>query len=220
MLGVVQLLRGEPLGKAAQEHLEILEGAAKTLLKLVEDLLDFARFDAGNVALEEGPVVPAEFLRELVALFRPGADAKRLGLRYTVGSDVPGCILTDALRLRQVLSNLLGNAIKFTAEGSVEITVERVDGPTRADGRCRLRFHVSDTGIGIAPDRLGQLFEPFVQADASVARRYGGTGLGLSISKRLAQLLGGGIRVQSKEGTGSTFTLEIEARIETGTGAA
>ncbi|MES2692367.1 MAG: ATP-binding protein [Verrucomicrobiota bacterium] len=114
-----------------------------------------------------------------------------------------------------MLSNLIGNAIKFTAKGSVEVAVERVTtgaAPTAA-GRCRLRFHVSDTGIGIAPDRMSHLFEPFVQADASVSRRYGGSGLGLSISKRLAQLLGGGIHVESAPGAGSMFTLEIEAEV-------
>lgn len=210
MLGMVELLRMEPMGPAAREQLGILDSAGRTLLKLVTDLLDFARFDSGRVALESGPVVVGEFLRELSALFRAGAEAKGIVLRPAVRPDVPPVVLTDALRLRQVLSNLVGNALKFTARGSVEIHVERVPADAVDPRRCRLRFHVIDTGIGIAPEQLGRLFEPFVQADASVARRYGGTGLGLSISKRVAQILGGGIQVQSEPGVGSTFTLEIE----------
>ncbi len=214
MLGMVELLRVEPIGPAARENLEILDNAGRTLLKLVSDLLDFARFDSGKVALESGPVAVNDFLRELIVLFRAGAEAKSLVLRSSVQPDVPPVVLTDALRLRQVLSNLLGNAIKFTPRGAVEINVERVPATTPVKpGRCRLRFHVIDTGIGIAPEQVGRLFEPFVQADASVARRFGGTGLGLSISKRLAQILGGGIRVQSEPGEGSTFTLEIEVEI-------
>jgi PAS domain S-box-containing protein len=214
MLGMVDLLRVEAPGTAARENLDILDSAGRTLLKLVTDLLDFARFDAGKVDLESGPVHVAEFLRELTVLFRAGAEAKALGLRCTVQPDVPKVVVTDALRLRQVLSNLLGNAIKFTPRGTVEINVEC--GPAAApesSGRCRLRFHVIDTGIGIPAEQLGRLFEPFVQANASVARQFGGSGLGLSISKRLAQILGGGIRVLSRPGEGSTFTLEIEVGI-------
>ena len=114
------------------------------------------------------------------------------------------------MRLRQVLSNLLANAIKFTAAGQVEIMVGRAPFAAATPGWCRIRFHVSDTGIGIAPERVAYLFEPYVQTEASVARECGGTGLGLSLSKRLAQLLGGNIRRQSTPGTGSVFTLEIE----------
>lgn len=209
MLGMVDLLKLEQLSGEARENVEILDGAGRTLLKLVDDLLDFARYDAGRVVIEPEPVVLADFLRELMALFRPGAESRALVLRHEIRPEVPATIHTDPLRLRQVLSNLLGNAIKFTAKGSVELTVEAVPAPVGAP--LRLRFHVSDTGIGIEPERLAQIFEPFVQADRSVARRYGGTGLGLSISKRLAQLLGGGIHVQSTPGAGSLFTLEIEA---------
>lgn len=209
ILGMVDMLKLEPLSGEARDNVDILDGAGRTLLKLVEDLLDFARYDTGRVALERESVVLADFLRELVALFRPGAEAKALALRYAIRPEVPATLFTDPLRLRQVLSNLLGNAIKFTTEGSVELTVEVV--PALVGKPLRLRFHVSDTGIGIAADRLAQIFEPYVQADQSVSRRYGGSGLGLSISKRLAQLLGGSIHVQSAPGAGSLFTLEIEA---------
>lgn len=214
MLGMVALLRTEKLSSEGRENIEILERSGQTLLKLINDLLDFARFDSGRIELEQLVVEPTEFLRELCTLFRPAAEAKGLELRHQVRPEVPGAILTDPMRLRQVLSNLLGNAIKFTTRGQIEITVERAPfATTAAAGRCRLRFHVSDTGIGIAPDRIAQLFEPYVQADATVARRFGGTGLGLSISKRLAQILGGGIGVQSVPDSGSIFTVEIEAGV-------
>lgn len=213
MLGMINLLRPEKFSSEGREQLEILDHSGRTLLKLINDLLDFARFDSGRVELERLPVEPQLFVRELCTLFRPAAEAKGVRLRADVRPEVPAVVLTDPMRLRQVLSNLLANAIKFTAVGGIEIGVERAPFAAATPGRCRLRFHVSDTGIGIAPEKVAYLFEPYVQADASVARRYGGTGLGLSISKRLAQLFGGGIQVQSAPGTGSVFTVEIEVDV-------
>jgi PAS domain S-box-containing protein len=213
LLGVAGLMRTEQLTREGREHLEILERSGQTLLRLINDLLDFARYDSGRIELEQFAVEPAVFLKELCTLFRPAAEAKGLALTSAVRPEVPAAIVTDPMRLRQVLSNLLSNAIKFTVKGSVEIVVERAPFAGAAQGRCRLRFHVTDTGLGIPPEKMAHLFEPFVQADASVARRFGGTGLGLSISKRLAQLLGGGIRVQSTPGAGSMFTVEIEAEV-------
>lgn len=215
MLGMIAVLRGEKLSGEIAANLDICERSGQALLKLVNDLLDFARFESGRVELETTPVAVTELLRELCALFRPAAEAKELTLRYEVRPEVPPVVVTDALRLRQILSNLLVNALKFTPSGSVDIAVERVvSSAAEKPGFCRLRFHVSDTGVGIAPDRLPHLFEPYVQADASIARRFGGSGLGLSISKRLAQLLGGTITAHSSPGAGSMFTLEIEAKIE------
>ena len=214
MIGLVALLREENLSEDGRDTVDILDRSGQTLLRLINDLLDFSQFDSGRVELELVPVDPAAFVRELCVLFRPAAEAKGLELRHAVRPEVPGSIVTDPMRLRQVLSNLISNAIKFTAKGTVEIVVERAPFAAGAkEGRCRLRFHVSDTGIGIAPEKLAHIFEPYVQADASVARRFGGTGLGLSISKRLAQVLGGAIRVQSAPGAGSLFTIEIEAEV-------
>ncbi len=214
MLGVIAHLRTEPLTAPQLDDLELMERSGQTLLKLISDLLDFSRIDVGRVELEEQPVAVGEFLRELCTLFRAAAGAKGLRLRHEVRPDVPPAILTDPLRLRQILSNLLSNAIKFTATGAVEMVVELMPArETDAPAARRLRFHVSDTGIGITPEQVARLFEPYAQADPSVSRRYGGTGLGLSISKRLAQLLGGGIVVQSTPGAGSVFTVEIVARV-------
>jgi signal transduction histidine kinase len=215
MLGLIDVLKEEPLSTEGRENLDILGRSGETLMKLINDLLDFARFDSGRVELEQLSLEPTAFLKELCTLFRPAAEAKNLELRHAVRAEVPRVIITDPMRLRQVLCNLLSNAIKFTDKGMIEVTVESAPfAGASAPGRCRLRFHVTDTGIGIPPDRLAHLFEPYVQADASVARKFGGTGLGLSISKRLAQLLGGGIRVQSQSGAGSMFMVEIEVGLQ------
>lgn len=213
MLGMITLLRDEPLPESAAESLETLARSGDALLKLINDLLDFARYDSGRVELEKLRLDLPDFLRELCTLFRPAAEAKGLELRYELRPDVPSVILTDPMRLRQVLSNLVANAVKFTHGGSIEVTVESAPQATRNERGRRLRFHVSDTGIGIPRDKWGQLFEPHVQGDASVARKFGGSGLGLSISKRLAQLLGGTIGVQSTLGAGSMFTVEIEVEL-------
>lgn len=161
------------------------------------------------MALDSAPVVLADFLRNLVGLFRPAAESRGVELGLEIGTDVPEIVMTDSLRLRQILSNLVSNAVKFTSNGSVRLTTsaERVDA-----ARWRLRFAVKDTGPGIAPEVQAKLFAPYVQADASVVRRFGGSGLGLSISRGLARLLGGDITLKSAPGAGSTFTLEIEAR--------
>jgi PAS domain S-box-containing protein len=211
ILGLATVLRDDPaLPADARANLAVMQRSAEALLKLITDLLDFTRLDAGAVEVEQQAVNLAEFVRELATLFRPAVDAKGLTLRCTLAPDVPPMVSTDALRLRQILSNVIANAIKFTAKGAIEILVERaLPLPGDVSPPCKLRFHVTDSGIGIAAEKLPRIFEPYVQADATVARRFGGTGLGLSISRRLAQLLGGGIRAQSVPGAGSTFTVEI-----------
>ncbi|MBS0631631.1 MAG: ABC transporter substrate-binding protein [Verrucomicrobia bacterium] len=214
MLGLIAQLRTEPLPAPQREDLEMMERSGQALLTLITNLLDFSQLDAGHVELEERPVAVADLLRDLSTLFRAAAGAKGVDLRHTVRPEVPPVILTDELRLRQILSNLLSNAIKFTATGTVEIMAELMPArETDAPAACRLRFHVTDTGIGLSPDQMARLFEPYAQGDATVARRYGGTGLGLSISKRLAQLLGGGIMVQSTPGEGAIFSVEILTRV-------
>ncbi len=215
LLGLIARLKEEPaLSPRGRDNLGVMQRSSEALLKLITDLLDLTRLDAGGVELERQELYLADFLRELCTLFRPAAEAKGLMLRQTIVSGVPAAVYTDAQRLRQILSNLIANAIKFTAKGSIEIQLERALPEPGEDARtCRLRVVVSDTGIGIAPDELGRVFEPYAQADRTVARRFGGAGLGLSISKRLAQLLGGGIRVQSTPDVGSIFSVEIVAEI-------
>ena len=177
------------------------------LLQLINDILDLSKIEAGRLEVEKLSCSPGELLADVVSALRVKADAKRVGLLMSYRGSVPETIHSDPTRLRQILINLVGNAIKFTERGHVEIgvSVEHV----RSD-RPMLRVDIVDTGIGMTPQQLERLFEPFSQADGSVTRRFGGTGLGLSISRRLAQLLGGDIAVTSELDRGSIFTVVLE----------
>ena len=155
------------------------------------------------------PVNLANDLREITELFQPVAASKGIGLTLVLAPDVPLLVMTDPMRLRQILANLLSNAVKFTTHGSVELTVTRAGLPMVP----RLRFEVWDTGSGIAAEAQRKLFEVYSQADATVSRRHGGSGLGLSIARHLAEMLGGTLTVESEPGRGSTFTLEIPLRV-------
>ena len=176
------------------------------LLEVINDILDISKIEAGRIDIERLRFSPMELLTDIVSVMRVRADSKRLFLRLEYPGPLPESIESDPTRLRQVLINLLGNAIKFTEQGGVELRValnETIPGH-------RLRFDVVDTGIGMTEEQRGRLFEPFVQADCSTTRRFGGTGLGLAISRRLARLLGGDVTVFSTPGSGSTFRVEID----------
>jgi len=210
ILGVASLMLAGPLDADQRENVQMIADSTQSLLKLVNDLLDWSQVEEGRLKLDQAPVSLEDLLQSIVFLFRPAAQAKGLVLHQKIASDVPPMIVTDALRLRQILSNLMSNAIKFTAQGAVGLSVKlnpaRGVGP---DGVVFLRFSVRDTGIGLSPAALERLFLPYSQADPSIARQFGGSGLGLSISQKLARLLGGGITVTSREGSGSVFTVEI-----------
>ncbi len=210
ILGLTDLMLADasPLNAEQRESLESVHVAAQNLLRLVNELLDWSQLEDGAIRIDRQPLVLADFLRQLVGLFRPATDARSVGLKLDIDPATPTAVLTDPLRLRQILSNLVSNAVKFTGRGSVRVTL---DGTRLDDGRWRLRFAVTDTGPGITPEVQAKLFEPFVQADAAVARQFGGSGLGLSIGRSLARLLGGDITLRSTPGEGSTFTLEITA---------
>ena len=181
---------------------------AAPLLTVVNDILDFSKIEAGQVELDPQPFDPAAFLEDAVALVAPQAEAKGLAVRTLIEAPLPAAVSADSARLRQVLLNLMTNAVKFTEKGGVTV---RVAHDPAAGGR--LTFSVADTGIGIAPDRQGRLFQRFSQADGSISRQYGGTGLGLAIAKRLAELMSGAIAVESAPGQGSTvFSFHIAAR--------
>jgi signal transduction histidine kinase/DNA-binding response OmpR family regulator len=206
LLGIIELLRDTKLDAEQEQMIALVHGSATSLMRVLNDVLNLAKLDAGAVDLTKEAVDLRGLVAELIAGMAPAIRGKALSLVGQVADDVTGSISTDPVRLRQILTNLLGNALKFTAEGSVRIDV----GVRRlAAGPPVLSFAVSDTGIGIAPDVLGRLFEPFSQADASTTRLFGGTGLGLTISRRLARLLGGDIAVASTPGQGSVFTLTI-----------
>ena len=180
--------------------------SAASLLRILNDVLDFSKIEAGAIGISAEPAAVRDLMRALIEATAVIAERKGLRLHRLVAEDVPDWIMIDGLRLRQILGNLLGNAIKFTASGSIELKASRCLLPS---GGPALAFAVSDSGIGMAPDVLRRLFEPFMQEDASTAKTFGGTGLGLSISRRLARLLGGDITVASNHGAGSVFTLTI-----------
>jgi CheY-like chemotaxis protein len=188
---------------------ETIRKSSEHLLTILNDILDISRIEASRLVINRADVSPFDLAREVLALLAPQASERDLGLVLEVPRPIPQVIETDLVRARQVLINLVGNAIKFTPEGSVRVVV-RLDEHELSDHRY-LCIDVIDTGIGIPAEKLQQIFEPFSQADSSSTRRYGGTGLGLTISKRLALLLGGDILVQSEPGKGSTFTLQLYA---------
>ncbi|HEX9736925.1 MAG TPA: ATP-binding protein [Thermoanaerobaculia bacterium] len=203
ILGMARLLRQADLPGEVHEYADKIHWSAQMLLGLVSDVLDFSKIEAGMLALETAPFAPRTELERLAGLFASRAAAKGLELRLAVGDNLPEWVEGDAARWRQVLVNLVGNAIKFTARGEVaiEVTPEAVSA-----GAATLRVAVRDTGIGIPPEALETLFDPFTQADSSTTRRYGGSGLGLAICKSLVEAMGGRIAIESAPGVGSTFS--------------
>ena len=188
------------------EYLQHIESAARSLLMILNDILDLSKVEAGKLVLEKNSFPLQRLLDEIDALFQPQAQAKKLALQVNAPRGEPLSLQGDALRLRQVLVNLLGNATKFTESGSVGLDVERM---ADADGKTVLGFTVSDTGIGMTAEQQSRLFQPFTQADQSHARKYGGTGLGLAITRQLVELMGGKIEVRSKPGHGSEFRFQL-----------
>jgi len=178
------------------------------LLSLIDDILDFSKIEAERMKVERVPCSLTELIEDAASMLRPRAASKDVDLRVEYASEIPESIQTDPTRLRQILVNLLGNATKFTERGAVTVRVS-CDGPEAP--RPQARIDVIDTGIGMAPDALERIFEAFTQADETTTRRFGGTGLGLRISSMLAELLGGGITVESAPGEGSVFTVTVEA---------
>jgi signal transduction histidine kinase/DNA-binding response OmpR family regulator len=209
VLGMIQLLLGTRLEPKQEKFMKTLQISAIALLSVLNEVLDFSKIEAGKMELHERPTDPRQVVAEVVQLFQAQAELKRLELSCTIGDEVPASVLLDADRLRQILSNLLGNALKFTEVGSVRVVLHA---EPVADGRVALEVAVADTGVGIPAQALGGLFEAFAQVDGSVTRRHGGTGLGLAISRRLATLMAGSIEVESTFGVGSTFKLRVTAR--------
>ncbi len=199
VISAANLLRRTRLDDEQREHVAMLTDAGDVLMGLLNDVLDFSKIEAGKMELESADVCVRERLTALCRLWEPRAAAAGVRMTMDIGEGVPEAVRTDPLRFQQILFNLMSNAVKFTAEG--EITVR-----ARWDG-ARLSVAVEDTGCGIPADRLPHMFNSFEQADAGTTRRYGGTGLGLSISRKLAEMMGGELKVESVEGRGSTFTL-------------
>ena len=206
VIGVTHLLAEAGLSDDQRLLLHKAQLAGRSLLGIVNDVLDLAKIEAGEIALDEAPYQPAGLLAEIEAVYAPQARDKGLSFRATTSPDLPAWLQGDSTRLRQVLVNLVANALKFTEHGGVEVTLSLTE---PAVDRCGLMVRVRDSGIGIERGVQDRLFSPFIQADASTTRRYGGTGLGLSIVKRLAQIMGGEVGLDSAPGRGSTFWVAV-----------
>ncbi|MEM6792917.1 MAG: ATP-binding protein [Acidobacteriota bacterium] len=207
IIGVVDLLLRTDLEQRQQDYLATISSSASSLLRVIDDLLDFSRIEAGKLTIEDLDFNLAKLLEEVAELLGPQAAHQKIDLTVLVSENAPPRLRSDAARIRQVVINLVSNAIKFTAEGGVVIDAE-VEQRGGVSGSWLL-VRVKDTGLGIAPEQMETLFEAFTQADSSTTRHYGGTGLGLAISKRLVELMGGAIRVESVQGVGSVFSFEV-----------
>ena len=201
VISAANLLRRTRLDGQQREHVSMLIDAGDVLMGLLNDVLDFSKIEAGKMALESADMIVRDRVSTVVRLWEPRALANGVRLKVRIATDVPSAVRTDPLRVQQILFNLMSNAVKFTHDGAITIAVGW-------DG-ARLNVAVTDTGCGIPADRLGQIFNSFEQADVGTTRRYGGTGLGLSISRKLAELMGGSLTVDSVDGQGSTFTLSL-----------
>jgi signal transduction histidine kinase/ligand-binding sensor domain-containing protein/DNA-binding NarL/FixJ family response regulator len=215
IIGMIDLLSRTALDERQAGYVETIRRSGETLLSVINEVLDFSKLEAERVELESIPFDPRELLERSLAPFAPQAAAKGIALELSVQEGLPAALRGDPFRLGQVLANLVGNAVKFTDSGAVRVSL-RLDPGAGAAGdpadRLALALEVSDTGIGIRADKLGALFQPFVQADQSTTRRFGGSGLGLAIAKRLVELMGGSIEARSEEGSGSSFTVRLALR--------
>jgi two-component system sensor histidine kinase/response regulator len=210
LMGMMDVVLESELDAEQKDYLETARGSAETLLYILNDILDFSKIEAGKMELSPSPFAPAALVDEDLRTLEMVARNKGLELRRHVAGDVPRVVIADPVRLRQILLNLVNNAIKFTARGHIEVRVDLV----RMDLRTALiKFSVADSGIGMSEPQLGVIFEAFRQADGSTTRRYGGTGLGLSISKRLVEMMGGEIGVTSHPGSGSTFSFTVRTEL-------
>jgi PAS domain S-box-containing protein len=215
--GFVDLLGETLLNHEQREHLAMIRAGAQTLESLITDILDLSKMEAGKLSVDRQPFSPHKCVEDVCAFFSQKAAAAAIKLEARIDPDVPAIINGDQVRLRQVLSNLIDNGLRFTERGSVNVHLgcSKTDPPPGSDrAAVRLLFTVADTGIGIPDEKIGQLFQPFSQVDASPTRRRDGTGLGLIICKRLCELMGGAISVESRAGEGSTFRFSIHADYE------
>ncbi|HSG23363.1 MAG TPA: ATP-binding protein, partial [Azonexus sp.] len=207
VIGMTEVLLDSQLDPAQRDYAATIRDSANALLHIINDILDFSKIEAGRVELDLTPFSPAHLLHEISMLLTPQAAGKNIQFVYEIAPTVPAALRGDAGRLRQILLNLAGNAVKFTERGQVRL---KLDCQPAANGKQQLKFTLSDTGIGMSSATVDQLFAPFFQADLSTTRRFGGTGLGLSISAHLVELMGGKLTTESTEGVGTTFRFTIE----------
>ncbi|MCB1159025.1 MAG: PAS domain S-box protein, partial [Leptospiraceae bacterium] len=209
IIGMTSLLFETDLSPEQKEYIEIIRISGDNLLTIINDILDFSKIESGKMDLELQPFQIRTCIEEAISLFPLRKDNKNLELIYHISPDVPEWVRGDLTRLRQILVNLIGNAVKFTAKGEILIKVLLLD---ESETSLQLEFSVSDTGVGIPEDKQKKIFEAFSQVDSSTTRKYGGTGLGLAICKKLSELMGGEIRVESQIDSGSTFYFTIRVK--------
>lgn len=206
VMGMTDLLAKTPLDSEQKQYLETVQVSGNSLLSIIDDILDLSKIEAGRMELEIQPFAPRGVLENIVQLLEPRVKEKGLALSTEVSEDVEKVVLGDVQRIRQILFNLVGNAIKFTEKGTISIRIEQENKDSQ---QALLRFQVQDTGMGIPRHIQRKLFKPFTQGDTSISRRFGGTGLGLAISQQLVELMHGSIKVESEEGKGATFSFHI-----------
>ncbi len=220
VIGFAQILADSPLSPEQREQVAIIKSSGQALEKLIADILDLSKIEAGKIEIESAPFGLHKSVEDVIAFFQPRARSAALTLTANIDPDVPAIVNSDEARLRQILTNLIGNALKFTEQGSITVHVSCMRGEpvSMRDSRRALRlfFAVADTGIGIPAEKISKLFKPFSQVDTSSERRRSGTGLGLIISKRLCELMGGSISVESKPGEGTTFRFSLLTDYEKG----
>jgi len=210
IIGFSEILAEEPLTGEQSDFVQTIRTSAENLLRIINDILDFSKIEAGKITLEKTAFILDDFLRQIDEMFRPAAAKKNLRFRILRRSTLPETIHADSLRLQQCLINLVGNALKFTETGSIDLALA----VESRDGRAGMRFSVEDTGIGIEPDKQNLIFQEFTQADSSTTRKYGGTGLGLAITKKLIELMDGSIQFHSAPGSGTTFSFWVPVEME------
>jgi PAS domain S-box-containing protein len=206
ILGTIQLFSQSQLTEEQRQYMDAIQVSGDALLKIINDILDFSKLESGALEAKNSNLLFDRFIEETYEIVAIQAEKKGLELQYWIDENVPSVVLTDATRLRQILLNLVSNAVKFTEHGGVTVVVTR---GVEKSGRMELLFSVKDSGVGIAPDQADRLFKPFSQIDASSTRKYGGVGLGLALCARSVDLLGGKIWLESEEGTGSTFRFSV-----------
>ncbi|MEK5494981.1 ATP-binding protein [Paenibacillus sp. FSL R7-0297] len=209
IIGMSDLLLTSDLPEEYAEMAGIIHTSSNALLSVINPILDYSKIESGKMEVEEAPFSLQDCLTETIDLFTAKTRERNLEMAVTVDPSIPTYIMGDMTRLRQVLNNLVGNAVKFTHEGSIYIRVNKL---SEEANTLTLEFIIKDTGIGIPPDKINELFQPFSQLDASTTRRFGGTGLGLSISKSLVELMGGSIRVEPSIEPGATFVFTIAVK--------
>jgi PAS domain S-box-containing protein len=207
VIGMINLLLDTPLNAEQRDYAETVRLSADNLLTIINDILDLSAIEAGKISIEISDFDPRVVIEETVKLLRERAASKGISIAACTDPALPSCLGGDPVRIRQVLLNLVSNAVKFTDQGSINVRATRVRDSAE---RVEVRFEVGDTGIGIARDELSRIFESFVQVDPSPTRRHGGTGLGLAISKQLVEMMGGKMQVESELEQGSTFSFTLE----------